>query len=392
MKIANLIKKLTVGAALSFASFQGYCTWYVANGSAAIIDGVTQARNDAVNDAIRNALLQAGASVQIEQKYKNGVLESDSVRMNSASPIRKVLVVEEQRSMNKVNVTVKIFIDDKRINRCSQGKVKKTLLPVSFRYADSQAYQSSIGIESMNKEMDKLLSEKLSNAAVFNVKPTLNINIATKKTLNSAPSQNESNMVSLATRYSSQYVMTATINTFSQSEPNDNVLTKLLFTPTRSINFDIDVYDAINNANVFHQNYTAEAEWPFKNSEFLDLRSDRFKGSAFGQRMYDLIDRAVGDLVATFQCASVSARVIDNDGDDFIINLGRDSGILKDMEFTLEQTSTMQSGLGGEYEIYEGKSGKYKVIAVYPRTAKLRPVDLQNNILNVNINDVVTLH
>ena len=70
MKIANLIKKLTVGAALSFASFQGYCTWYVANGSAAIIDGVTQARNDAVNDAIRNALLQAGASVQIEQKYK----------------------------------------------------------------------------------------------------------------------------------------------------------------------------------------------------------------------------------------------------------------------------------------------------------------------------------
>lgn len=85
MKIANLIKKLTVGAALSFASFQGYCTWYVANGSAAIIDGVTQARNDAVNDAIRNALLQAGASVQIEQKYKNGVLESDSVRMKSAS-------------------------------------------------------------------------------------------------------------------------------------------------------------------------------------------------------------------------------------------------------------------------------------------------------------------
>lgn len=83
--------------------------------------------------------------------------------------------------MNKVNVTVKIFIDDKRINRCSQGKVKKTLLPVAFRYADSQAYQSSIGIESMNKEMDKLLSEKLSNAAVFNVKPTLNINIATKR-------------------------------------------------------------------------------------------------------------------------------------------------------------------------------------------------------------------
>ena len=56
MKIANLIKKLTVGAALSFASFQGYCTWYVANGSAAIIDGVTQARNDAVNDAIRKRL------------------------------------------------------------------------------------------------------------------------------------------------------------------------------------------------------------------------------------------------------------------------------------------------------------------------------------------------
>lgn len=391
MKIANLIKNISAAAVLCLSSSQAYSAWYVANGTAAITDGVTQARNDAVNDAIRNALLQSGASVQIDQTFKNGVLESDTIHVRSSSPIRKVIVAEEQRSLNKVNVTVKVFIDDKRVKRCSQSKVKKILLPVSFRYADSSAYQGSIGIENINKELDRLMSEKMSNAAVFNLKPTLNINIATKKTLNSSPNQNENNMVSLATRYSAQYVMTATIHSLSISEPSDNVLTKLVFTPTRSISFDIDVYDAINNASVFHQNYTGEAEWPFKNSEFLDLRSDRFKGSAFAQRLYDLIDRAVNDVVANFQCAPVSARVIDTAGDDFVISLGRDSGIRKDMIFTLEQTSTMQSGLGGEYEVYEGKSGTYKVVAVYPRAAKLRPVDLKNNILNVNINDVVTL-
>lgn len=58
-----------------------FATWYTANGTGSD-------RNDAVNDAIRNVMLQAGADVKIEQNYKNGVLQSDNVNIMSRSPIK----------------------------------------------------------------------------------------------------------------------------------------------------------------------------------------------------------------------------------------------------------------------------------------------------------------
>lgn len=46
---------------------------------------------------------------------------------------------------------------------------------------------------------------------------------------------------------------------------------------------------------------------------------------------------------------------------------------------------------GDNYSAYEKSNSVYKVVSVYPHAAKLHPVDLQNNTLNVNVNDVVTL-
>ncbi|MGN0894298.1 MAG: flagellar assembly protein T N-terminal domain-containing protein [Succinivibrio sp.] len=381
MKLLKIISVLC----LAGMTLSAQAKWYTASGTGTD-------RNDAVNDAIRNIMLESGADVRIEQNFKNGVLQSDNVRISSKNPIKQLVVLEQETTLNTVRVTIKAFVDEKYIKaKCSGSLINKTILPIAFKFADSQAFQGSIGIENINKELDKLVMENLYKSTIFITKPMVKANFSTENHSDINSSYATENLSSIANRYGSQYVIMGTINSVSVSEVGENFLTKMIFIPTRSINFDIDVYDAINEQIIFHRNYATEADWPFKQNDFIDLRSDRFKGSDYGQRLYDLTNKVSKDLVYLLQCAPANARVIDLDGDDLVINLGRENGIKKGMNFALEQTASMSGPNGDNYSVYEKSNSVYKVVSVYPHAAKLHPVDLQSNTLNVNVNDVVTL-
>ena len=336
MKIRLLIQILCC-LVFSVMSSTAFATWYTANGTGSD-------RNDAVNDAIRNVMLQAGADVKIEQNYKNGVLQSDNVNIMSRSPIKKLVVMSEQTTFSKVTVTIKAFIDERFAKaRCSGAAVHKAVLPVSFRFADSQAYQGSIGIEGISKELDKLVMENLYNTSSFVTRPLVRANLNTSNSPNMSNAFQVSNLSSLADRYGSQYIILGTINSVSTSEVGNNVLTKLMYVPTRTI------------------------------------------------RVYGLAAEVSKDLVAELQCKPANAKIIDLDGDDVVINVGRENGISPNMKFTLVQAASMSGPNGDNYSAYEKSNSVYKVVSVYPHAAKLHPVDLQNNTLNVNVNDVVTL-
>ncbi|MGN1280649.1 MAG: flagella assembly protein FlgT middle domain-containing protein [Succinivibrio sp.] len=380
----KLLKTLSIFC-FAILSFGAQAKWYTASGTGTD-------RNDAVNDAIRNIMLESGADVRIEQHFKNGVLQSDNVNISSRSPIKQLVVLEQESTLNKVSVTIKAFVDEKYAKaKCAGSLINKTILPVAFKYADSQAFQGSVGIENINKEMDKLVMENLYKSTIFITKPMVKANFSTQNRSDINSSYANENLTSLANRYGSQYVIIGTINSVSVSEVGENFLTKMIFIPTRSINFDIDVYDAISEQIIFHRNYATEADWPFKQNDFIDLRSDRFRGSDYGQRLYDLTNKVSKDLVFELQCAPANARVIDIDGDDLVINLGRENGIKNNMKFSLEQTASMSGPNGDNYSVYEKSNSVYKVVSVYPHAAKLHPVDLQSNTLNVNVNDIVTL-
>ena len=96
--------------------------WYEAFGRAAVLDNdVDGARKAAVNDAVRNTLLEAGANIKVYQNYENGTLSSESMEINSDYPVKKVTVLEEQRTLNAVQVRVRVYIDDENISRCTRG-------------------------------------------------------------------------------------------------------------------------------------------------------------------------------------------------------------------------------------------------------------------------------
>ena len=386
----DIMKKMTfikfaLPLILAFSSVQANAKWYSATGEG-------EDRNAAVNDAIRNIILQSGASVHIEESFKNGVMQKDSFSIKSTSPIKRLVVLNEQTSFHRVTVNIKAFINENQVKKgCSVANIKKTMIPVAFKYSDSQAYQGSMGIEGIEKIITKQFHENLRMIKTVNVKTPLNINLPKDYSKEVDNSFVFKNLTSIASRENAQYVLIGTINSVAVSKVGNNLLTNLLFSDTRSLNFDIDIYDAINDELVFHQNYQMEADWPYAQSDYIDIKGNNFKSTAYSQRMYGLLKDAAKDISYEIQCAPVSAKVIDIDGDDIIINIGKNNGITKNTEFTVVQRTSVQTTTGKEYESYEDAAGRYKAVSIYPNASKLKPADLQNNVLNININDVVTV-
>ena len=88
------IAKVSITLFLASISLQSYASWQVAT-------GIGQNREDAVNDAIHNLLMQSGADIRLEQSYKSGVLNGTSYGPASQNIIKKLVVLETQHTLNR---------------------------------------------------------------------------------------------------------------------------------------------------------------------------------------------------------------------------------------------------------------------------------------------------
>ncbi|HAR79968.1 MAG TPA: hypothetical protein DCR21_03970 [Succinivibrionaceae bacterium] len=371
---------------------QAVAGWHTATGSAGITGSIGEARDAAVNDAIRSLLLKKGADVQIHQVYRNGALTRDSYSMRNSVPIRKLIVLEEEKTSNRISVRIKAYLQDQGYdqNKCSTSRIRKNILPLRFRFLDPQAQMGSSGIDQIGKELDRLIYSEIAKNPSLQIKPVSLANLNINGYANSDIHYQRDNMYNLAKQNESQYLIIGNINSVSSSEVG-NFITKPFYNDTRTIDFTVTVYDAVSGELVMNENYQGEADWPFKQGEYVNLRSDRFRGSPYGQRVQDLCQRAANDIIQNLQCLKPSARVIEVEGDDFIINIGKSSGLEKDLEFSLQQQYQGYDRQGNTFEKTEDAPGLYRVVNVYANTARLRPVSLQDNILNVQLDDIVTL-
>ena len=234
----TILKTLLSLGLLAFA-FSANAKWYTSN-------GIGTTRDEAVNDALENIMMQSGADVKLLQVYKNGALQSEDFQLRAQNPVKKIEVVEMQTTLNKVSVTLKAFIDDGQLKkRCAISSLPKTMVPISFKFADSKSYQSSIGIEDINIEINKIIYNKLGSSRAFALRNLVNANLTNAQSRNVNAKYQADNIRAVANQANAQYIMLGTINSVATSEVGNNVLTKLVFNNTRSIDFDIDIYDDI---------------------------------------------------------------------------------------------------------------------------------------------------
>lgn len=385
------LKALGVALALGLTSQAALAGWYTARGSAPIIDSdVASARRNAIDDALRNAALQAGADVSIEQVIENGTLLDDKLRISARSPIRRMTVIEEQENGKVVSVLVKALINDDASADCYAGNIKKTILPFVFRYQDPEASLSAAGIEEFDKYLTDLVYSGVAQSPALTVLPADNSRLLIHQS-SSGPDYNlQRTLDSISRRTQAQFIIVGNINSLSKSDVGSNKFTQMFYNPTRTIRFNVQVYDVYSGKLLVAKDYQGDAEWTLANQNFT-LRSDKFATSDYGQRVQQLSKYAIADIVSKLRCQFPTARVVQVNDTTIRINLGANANIKPGMKFHLIHRSDYQDRHNMTYFQNNETDGIYKVVDVSPTAATLKAVDINHQLINVMLDDIVTL-
>ena len=98
---------------LCFAIYSGssFGQWYESQGVAAIKnDDNKTAKHQAIQNALKKALLVAGASVSSVRQVVNGLLTQDEINIRASGSVNSLELISENYSDNLVTVTIRADI------------------------------------------------------------------------------------------------------------------------------------------------------------------------------------------------------------------------------------------------------------------------------------------
>lgn len=387
-------KALSAALALTLAlSCQSaWAGWYSAHGTAPIIDGdVATARRNAIDDALRNASLQAGADINVQQTMQNGTLLSEKINIASRSPIKKVTVIEEQENGKVVTVLIKALINEGDALDCYAGTVKKTIAPFAIRFQDSEASGTAAGLENIDRYLSEMIYKEIAQSPSLNVLPVDNARLKLDEPNPYSAFSLSRTLDSLMRHTQGQYVVVGSINSVAKSETGSNVFTRMMYNPTRTMRFNIKVYDLYNGKTLMDKDYSGEAEWTFEPRETVIVRSDRFLSSEYGQRVHQLARYAIDDIITAIRCQSPVARVIQIDTEAIRINMGSNDNLKQGMRFKVIHRTDYMDRQGGQYYENFDTNGLYEVSRLSNDSAWLTPTSDSRRLNNVMLDDVVIL-
>lgn len=346
-----------------------------ATGHAPIINNnIPDARNAAVKDAIRQALLQTGANISSEQEISNGAITRDQFKIKSSSNIKSYSIVSQENNGTYLSVTIKADIRSNS-KSCSSNNFAKSISTIRFSYDENQRFYSERGLIDIHKELTRqFYSRLLQDNKYFDVKPWLdfNYNIDLRSISNNYQSNKLKQQIKqLTTKMDSQYLMLGSIRDITFSDPDGNMITKYFNNPNRNISFSIYIIDGYTGDLIFAKNYSGKAVWQFGEKEHVDVKSNNFWQSEYGKKINELISIANADIIRELQCKPLYARVTRVINDDIYINAGLQNNIYEGTTFTIMMPNNYVDQNKTQRTVNKKLPGTYVVKESYPDGAML---------------------
>ena len=141
----NVYYRLFVVLLLITAFSNVNAAWFESKGQAQILnDEVEIARNNAVQDALRQGLLYAGANISSVQEISHGLLTSDRFEIRTQGSVRDIQLINERHKNGYVTVTIRADIIAEH-DQCRASQFTKTLVLTEFPITErSQATTGAI--------------------------------------------------------------------------------------------------------------------------------------------------------------------------------------------------------------------------------------------------------
>jgi hypothetical protein len=385
----NIVKLSLIVISLTIYSGTSVGQWYESQGIATIKnDDNKTAKNRAMQNALKKALLVAGASVSSVQQVVNGLLTQDEISIRASGSVNSFELINENYTDDLVTVTIRadIFPQEKK---CFAADYKKSMLLTRSNLLHRE--QASIGnIYQIDKTLVKQLANKIENNGIY-LDTKLALQTRTEfSRLNQtlAMEKLKSLTMSLASMTDSQYVLYSEIQDISMANDEnnswqfwqDNVY-------QRQFNIALYIHDGRTGERILDKQYQSSAPWQFNQRQQIDVSSQNFWLSEYGQKISQTLDSMVTDIDENMMCQPTQGRIVQVAGNNITFNLGKRHGVKVGDEFSLLHANNFVSD---DRKSYSGFNvSPYKVIVNEVTNDSARATTAEQHLMdNIQINDL----
>lgn len=363
--------------------------WYESQGVATIKDGDNKAaKTQAVQNALKKALLVAGASVSSVRQVVNGLLTQDEISIRASGSVNSLELISESYSDDLVTVTIRadIFSQEKK---CFAADYRKSMLITRSNILHRE--QANVGsLYALDKALVKHLANKIQQQGIY-LDTNLALHTKTEfsrlnQTLNTQSLKNLT--MSLANMTNSQYVLFSEIQDLSMANDENNdwqFWQKNIY--QRQFNIALYIHDGTTGERILDKYYQSSAPWQFDKRKQVDVTSHNFWQSEYGQQISLTLDNMVSDIDENMMCQPTQGRIVQVTGNSLIFNLGKRHGVKVGDEFSLLH---LDSFISDDKRTYPGFNiSPYKVIVNSVSQDSAHATTTEQHILdNIQINDL----
>ncbi len=385
-----MIRLLFTALLLSLISFSSLGDWFKAQGQAVIRHNDKQAaRFQATQNALKKALLVAGASVSSIQQVVNGLLTQNELNIRASGNVNSVELIDEIYQADLVTVTIRADIIPTE-KQCFSADYRKGLLLTKAHLKHRE--QASVGeVYALDEQLIENFANQLKQSSRFT-----DIRLALNKATSFAQlnhniydKQIRNLSISLANLSDSQYILYTEITDLSfdnKVRNNWQFWQEDVF--DRNFAMTVYIYDGTNGEVIFEKKYHDNAPWHFARRAKVDVNGETFWRSEYGAMITELLAKATMDIDDSIMCLPTRGKILQVKGNEILINLGSRQGVKIGDEFSLLHVNNFVNSQGQTYAGFNVSNYKVKVIQTSQQTAKA--ITLNHNLLgNIQMNDIV---
>lgn len=360
------------GLVLMSCNFSANAQWYQTQGQAHVVDGDhATARTRATEDALKKALLVAGASVSSIKQVVNGLLTQDEISIRASGTVNSLELLDEiyQDDIVTVNIRADIFPQEKQ---CFAADYRKSILLTRSNLLNRE--QAKIGsIYAIDRSLMVNFAEQLRQQSSY-LAPKLAIGSKTTFAQQYAGYQHEAIKdlaISLAGFTDSQYVLFSNIEDISfASKTNNPWQFWQQKNKDRHFNISLFLYDGHSGEQVFAQSYQNAAPWPYKQRQNADVTGTEFWQNSYGDMLSKTLQEASKDIDEYIMCQPSQATIVRATGNQITINLGKQHGVKLGDEFTVLHTDNFIADNGNRYASLKASQHKVRIVQVNSHSAQ----------------------
>lgn len=315
-------------------------------GSAPMNGAMSYVREQAMKDAMQQAVLRGGMQISSTQLMSKGVIEQDEVRIQGKGRVSDVKVLWEEQNEGVYEIAIRAEVGSQEMCPKSVQHYRKSVAITGFNLAKPE--QASIGqLQNIEQDLPHILVNSLNNKGLIQALDASQYSLY--PTALRAPTANRTHLTSsatVATELGTQYVVSGVVRDLSILDSNRHSPSWRArvglpeASQPRQFVLDVYVHDGLSGALLFQRSYSTMGEWNINVKTAVGFASPEFWQTQYGNKVRDVMSNAVADVNEALRCQPFMARIVKAEGERLYIEAKGTSGIRPGDKFKVYRTGT----------------------------------------------------